>query len=323
MTQDLNSMVEKLSKEEPASLQKKRTLALMLRKRLPKLRGQDKWISEWEELPLVVDKELRAPTSSVEVLPLLKAINHYPELLQENLMEKAVNWQDNQLNAMHIALLDAGEFVYVPDNSHLDTPLNLHLETRGKNPHQLIIVGAGATVHIKESSIFNSRNPLYYATEILLGTGARVFFEQEGNYQSTTVNHVVHAYQARSSQLNIKVKLPTVDFVNSSFYSFLDGPDTNWHGEIQAFARANQEVQVKATADGYGNDTKGQLQELGWEESDGKVEFGSFASANGEPLTLEQTRIVGKNGSIKVDDHDEVADFKDKDDFFNHFQNEK
>lgn len=323
MTQDLNVMVDKLAINEPAWLQKKRTLALMLKDRFPRLKGQDQWIDEWTDLPLVADKDLTSSTNTVEVLPLLDAVNHYPELLQENLMEKAVSWQDNQLNAMHIALMDAGEFVYVPDNSHLEAPIKLHLETSGRNPHQLIIVGAGATVQIKETSTFNSRNPLYYATEILLGTGAKVSFEQEGDYQSTAVHHAVHAYQARGSRLDIKVRIPSAYLVESSFYTFLDGPDTHWHGKIHAFAKARQAIKVKTMADGYGNNTKGQIYELGWEEPDGKVEFGSLASANGEPLALQQTTIIGKKGSMSINGQEKTADFKDRNAFFGHLQQEK
>ena len=69
-------------------------------------------------------------------------------------MEKAVRWQDNQLNALHLALMDTGKFIYVPDETKLEKPLKIELVTRSNNPHNLIIVGAGAQVTIIEEGSY-------------------------------------------------------------------------------------------------------------------------------------------------------------------------
>ena len=50
---------------------------------------------------------------SLTAMPLEEAVNEYSTLLQENLMEKAIFWQESQLAAMHLANIDCGQFIYL------------------------------------------------------------------------------------------------------------------------------------------------------------------------------------------------------------------
>ena len=147
MNEELLKTVQKASQGQPDWLQKKRSLAIMLQKRFPLANQQQAWLAKWQEPELVTNDEsslLNHDGDDFVALPINMAVQKYPELLQENLMEKAVRWQDNQLNALHLALMDTGQFIYVPDETKLEKPLKVGLVTRSNNPHNLIIVGAGA-----------------------------------------------------------------------------------------------------------------------------------------------------------------------------------
>ena len=155
MNEELLKTVQKASQGQPDWLQKKRSLAIMLQKRFALADQQQAWLAKWQQPELVTNDEsslLNHDGDDFVALPINVAVQKYPELLQENLMEKAVRWQDNQLNALHLALMDTGQFIYVPDETKLEKPLKVELVTRSNNPHNLVIVGAGAQVTIIEES---------------------------------------------------------------------------------------------------------------------------------------------------------------------------
>lgn len=321
MNEELLKIVQKASQEQPDWLRKKRSLALTLQERFPLAPHQQEWLTKWQPSVFVPDDQkkislLNHDGDDFVALPINKAVWKYPELLQENLMEKAVRWQDNQLNAAHLALMDAGQFIYVPDNTKMEKPLKIELVTRSNNPHNLIIIGAGAQVTISEESNYVAQSPVYAATEILLGTGAQVSFYQGNHYQSNLVRQVVHAYQARESRLNVESIIPENQRGDSSFYSFLDGVDTHWHVRLASLARANCRQEVATKVDGYGTKTSAQVSEWGWEESNAQVKWGKLTTVDDEPLMLQQNQIIANGRMLMVNDHEELAHFRGAQDFF-------
>ena len=122
MNQQLLSQVMASCVNAPDWLMKKRQLAVLLQERFKSTPAAEKIMAAWLENPSLAQLEqadadqVKAAvlsTTSWVNLPLFTAANAYPELLQENLMEKAISWQDSQLNAMHLALLNGGRFIYI------------------------------------------------------------------------------------------------------------------------------------------------------------------------------------------------------------------
>lgn len=319
MNEELLTIVQKASQNQPDWLQKKRSLALMLQKRFPLANQQQEWLTSWRQ-PLLVNNEepsaLNHDGDDFVALPITEAVQRYPELLQENLMEKAVRWQDNQLNAIHLALMDTGQFIYVPDNTKLTSPLKINLGTKSTNPHNLIIVGAGAELTIVEESKYLTAAPIYSATELLLGTGARVTFYQHNHYQSTLVRQAVHAYQARGALLNVDGIIPASQQGYSSFYSFLDGTDTHWNVKLAASVAETNQQEVVTQVDGYGEKTSAQVNEWGWVNPNAQVNWGKLATVDDEPLVLHQKQIVAGGDQFLVDGQEKEACFKTASDFF-------
>ena len=136
MNQQLLSQVMASCVNAPDWLMKKRQLAVLLQERFKSTPAAEKIMAAWLENPSLAQLEQAAdeqadadqvtaavpPTTGWVNLPLFTAANTYPELLQENLMEKAISWQDSQLNAMHLALLNGGRFIYIPDGTIVKEP---------------------------------------------------------------------------------------------------------------------------------------------------------------------------------------------------------
>ncbi|KRL27484.1 hypothetical protein FD27_GL001247 [Limosilactobacillus frumenti DSM 13145] len=320
METNLLRQVQANAIHQPAWLQKKRALAVMLKNRFKLAPGQQTFMEAWQDPQMLTDSE---PSYQLHLandyvaLPLQKAVLQYPELLQENLMEKAVRWQDNQLNAMHLALMDAGQFVYVPDQQKLTQPLQFKLESHSQNPHNLIIVGAGSEVTIEEHSRYLNPEPTYAATEILVGTGATVHYRQEERFRTSQIRHAIHVYQARQAQVDLAVVTPPGQESYSSLYSFLDGNGSQWSLDLAAMAEHGQHLQVDTLVDGYGMDTTANVNEWGWHSADGQIDFGKLATVDDEPLPLTQHSYLGSPNGVRIDGQiDSTMSYASVQDFF-------
>ena len=96
----------KIWKQEPAWLEKKRQLAVLLQSRFPTLPTQEEWGDSWQKGTTGMSRGwLSLQEDSLTAMPLEEAVNEYSTLLQENLMEKAIFWQDSQLAALQILIV--------------------------------------------------------------------------------------------------------------------------------------------------------------------------------------------------------------------------
>ena len=81
----------KIWKQEPAWLEKKRQLAVLLQSRFPTLPTQEEWGDSWQKGTTGMSRGwLSLQEDSLTAMPLEEAVNEYSTLLQENLMEKAM-----------------------------------------------------------------------------------------------------------------------------------------------------------------------------------------------------------------------------------------
>lgn len=320
MNNQLLTIVQANAAHQPTWLQQKRSLALMMQNRLQSVPEQPEWIQNWQNPRLLTESE---PSYQLHLgndyvlLPFQKAALQYSELLQENLMEKAVRWQANQLNAMHLALIDAGQFMYVPDHHHLATPFQLRLITNSQNPHNLIIVGAGAHVTIEDDEECQNTDATYLATELLVGTGAHVHYCQRSTFNTDRVRHAVHVYQARQSRVQLSVQVPSNALTRSSFYSFLDGNESHCQVNLLAQAGHQQDIAAQVQVDGYGTQTSAENNAWGWCDAGSHLQFSKLTTVDDEPLTLRQHQVVAGPQAVLINDQEQgTVHYRDAPSFF-------
>lgn len=271
--------------KEPAWLTKKRQLATVLTPRLAKTADQQQWLAAWQDA-VVNEGEKNTGwlnrEAGITALPLTIAVNKYSELLQENLMEKAIRWQDNQLNAAHLAQLDCGQFIYVPSDVKGEVVLSYSPRIAAPNPHNVIIIGAHTRVIIEERVSDLTIVPTYAATEILVGAGAKVIYRQANTFAAERALQAVYAYQAHGSQLKFEIAEESDAELQTSLYSFLDGQQAFWQTTVGL--AGNGKHKLRALVDGFGQATRAHLDVA--VQNTAQVEIAPFKTASGEPLSL-------------------------------------
>lgn len=222
MNDELIALVERASAQTAPWLGQKRQLSLRMFDRLAA--GDPALLADWQTDPdLGVEQVTSRGDGDLVEQPLLNAAPQFSELLQENLMEKALAWQGNQENAAHLALLNGGRFLYVPDGTERPAPVVLAGEHSHPNVHDLILVGAGATVTIIDDQPMATTKPSFHATELLLGERAHVNFYQLSDFGARVSRQVVACYQAQYSQLAVTTVLGSHPAQVTRLTNWLDG----------------------------------------------------------------------------------------------------
>ena len=265
----------KIWKKEPAWLEKKRQLAVILQSRFPTLPGQEEWVDPWQKKTTGVSRGwLSLQEDSLTAMPLEQAVNEYSTLLQENLMEKAIFWQDNQLAAMHLANIDCGQFIYLRPQITQERPIVFSPHLNSANTHNIIVISAGANAVIEERMVNDTLLPSYEGTEILVGANAHVTYRQANRSTSKNIYRTIHAYQAHGSTLQFEVASQVQTKATVDLYSFLDGQNTQWTPQ-----------QLTAMVDGFGKETSATLTQY----RDSEMVTGApFKVKAGEPLPISE-----------------------------------
>lgn len=129
---------------------------------------------------------------------LLTAARDHADLVQANLMTRAVKPEDGKFAALHAALWTHGVFVYVPRGLALELPLHavMYNTTPGATlGHVLVVVedNAQATVQVEYASADNEAPSLYFgATELLVGDNANLRYVSLQNWNRTTTEFAHH-----------------------------------------------------------------------------------------------------------------------------------
>ena len=317
MNQELLKQVQAASQHQPAWLQQKRQLAILRSTDLPTDHWQEPMVADWQKQPnLTKDHEqvTTGPSGYVD-LPIFIAAEQYPELLQENLMEKAIDWQANQINALHLALLNGGRFIYVPNGAVVKQPIELAYSGTECNYHNLVIVGANAQVAIVEQVHAQNDQPSYVGTELLLGNSAKVDYYQSNTFTADHNWESVRAYQAGDSLLNMYVALFDRHHLVGDFHSNLDGDGSNANFKMVGIATHDQLQEINTRIDNHGLHTDGEILQNGVVKDQavlnfhavGKIYQGAHQSASNQEsrlLTLTAESHGEADPVLLIEDND-------------------
>ncbi|PSP76964.1 Fe-S cluster assembly protein SufB [Halobacteriales archaeon QS_1_68_20] len=119
-----------------------------------------------------------------------KAVQEYPELVKEYFMTKCVPPSDNKFAALHGAIWSGGSFVYIPEDTTVNMPVQAYLyfrmnsEGMGQFEHTLIIAEENSEVHYIEGC-----SAPKYGTHNLHSGGVEVFVKEGAHVQYSTVQN--------------------------------------------------------------------------------------------------------------------------------------
>ncbi|WP_288638805.1 hypothetical protein [uncultured Lentilactobacillus sp.] len=223
---ELISRVQAACANQPGWLRKKRQLAAMLLTRFSTMPEEKPLVTAWQkklDTHLVPEGETTTVDGLVD-LPLFEAVKQYPAMCQENLMEKGLSWQASQLNAMHLALLNGGRFLYLANDQQINSPVELSGDFAAANYHTLIIVGSNCQLTIKDQRNWQAGVPLFSGLELLVGTNSTVSYLYNGHLYSPVMARLgMHVYQAHGAQVRVIAAPQVSQPLTLDLQSNLDG----------------------------------------------------------------------------------------------------
>lgn len=305
MNDDLIKQVQEAMTQQPTWLQQKRQLAGRLAGQFDPIQGEDSLIKAWASQPDLFednDEIFTKPAQAYVDLPLFQAAQAYPELLQENLMEKAIFWQASRLNAWHLALLNGGRFIYVPDGVKVDQPIEIKQDLAHPNYHNLIIIGANAQATIVENQVNTGNTPAYFGTEILLGDTALLNYYQANRFTARQNWEVVRAYQAGDSQLNTYIASFDRHDLYAETFSSLDGDGSAANFKAVAVASGQQHYIARTRIDNHGLHTDGLIQQNGVVRDQAVLDFhavGKIFKGAHVSTSNQESRLLTLNEEAK------------------------
>lgn len=280
--------------DEPAWLTKKRQLAQVLQDRLPQFAGQQQWLPWQAPANGYQENWLMNQNDAFSAEPLAQAVSDYSALLQENLMEKGINWQDNQLFAAHLANLDGGQFIYVPSNHRVNAPVTFAPRGMMTNPQNVIIVGANSQVTITEKMMVKSAQPLFTDTVVLVGANAEVHFAQNNQLRAPVIFQGLSLYQARGAKVRTEMTLENEGDVTIRLSNFLDGDASQWDARVTLNPHHYGKYHFSPQVDGFGKGSQATLTTYLDQRQGGSVSREPFKPASGEPLKTSERVITPK-----------------------------
>lgn len=159
--------LENLTINEPEWFVQKRLAAFNLIDQLemPKMQRFD--FHDWQLTPptKTIIKTNVASEDNYILIDLFEALKKYPDLIQKYLYT-VIKTDENKLSAYHAAYLNHGVFLYVPENTTVEKPIELELQQDSSQPfvsHILVVAGENSkfsliqrtTTKDKQSSVAN------------------------------------------------------------------------------------------------------------------------------------------------------------------------
>src|SRR5438105_14244299 len=133
-----------------------------------------------------------------------EAVHNYPELFRKY-FGKIIPPNDNKFAALNSAVWSGGSFIYVPENVHVELPLQAYFRINAENMGQfertLIICAPGSYVHYVEgctAPTYSSDSLHSAVVEIIVEKGARCRYTTIQNWSKNVYNLVTKraaAYQ--------------------------------------------------------------------------------------------------------------------------------
>ena len=135
-----------------------------------------------------------------------EAVQEHEELVREYFMSKCVPPSDNKFAALHGAVWSGGSFLYVPEDTVVEMPVQAYFRMNssdmGQFEHTLIISEEGSEVHYIEGC-----SAPKYGTHSLHAGGVEVFVGENAHVQYSTIQN----WSRNTYNLNTKRALVEAD----------------------------------------------------------------------------------------------------------------
>jgi Fe-S cluster assembly protein SufD len=194
-------------------------------------------------------------SNKIVLLPLADALKEYEELIREKIFSR-FKFDKNKFTALHLALLNAGVFIYIPDDTELDQPIYIINEVQTENAgvfsHNFIITGKNSLVTIVEENHCCLGDEYAFASnvsEIFSGEGSNVNFISVNNLGFGTYNYIERIFNpAKDSKINFTSNWLGGKYTIARHEGILENPGSEFRDIQIAFASGNQHFDLTSYA---------------------------------------------------------------------------
>jgi Fe-S cluster assembly protein SufB len=210
-----------------------------------------------------------------------KAVQEHEEIVREYFMTKCVPPSDNKFAALHGAIWSGGSFVYIPEDTTVNMPVQAYFrmnsEGMGQFEHTLIIAEENSEVHYIEGC----SAPKYSAFNLHSG-GVEVFVKEGAHVQYSTVqNWSKNTYNLNTKRAIVE-KDGTMEWVSGSMGSkatmlypctILKGPGATDNHITIAFAGEGQNIDTGAKVYHNAPNTKSTIESKSISKDGGRTNY--------------------------------------------------
>ncbi|MCS7230164.1 MAG: Fe-S cluster assembly protein SufD [Candidatus Kryptonium sp.] len=191
----------------------------------------------------------------VVLMPLARALGEYEEMIKERIFTK-FRYDQNKFTALHLAFLNSGVFIYVPDGVELDKPIYIVNEVQSENAgvfsHNLVIVGKNSHVTVVEENhccLGNEYAVMTNVSEIFGGEGSNVNFISINNLGYGIYNYIERNFiPEKDAKINFIGNWLGSKFTISRHSAFLEKPGSEFRDVQIAFATGSQHFDLTSYA---------------------------------------------------------------------------
>lgn len=136
-----------MTTDEPTWFTQKRQASFELIDKLPLPKMQRFNFSNWQLMPstkAIIKTDVPTTYDDYVLMDIFDAMTAYPKMIQKYFMNKVIKSDENKITAYHTAFMNQGIFLYVPENTVVQKPIEIELKQDSQQPfisHILIVAG--------------------------------------------------------------------------------------------------------------------------------------------------------------------------------------
>lgn len=254
------------------------------------------------------------------------ALREHEALVRRYLFQKAVRPNEDRLTALNAALMNAGAFLYIPENAVLQTPINLWQLQDSRQAtnfvsHTVIVAAPHSDFQVLQhlSTVGEIANPAHVTVEVVAEAGSHVRFSSLDAFGKTT-----HAYVNRRGHLERDAEIDwTMGVFNegnviADFNSNLREPGSHTEVQTVAVSTHDQQQGINTKVTNYGRHSEGNILQRGVVLQDSTLVFngigkiihgahGAKAQQENRLLMLSPTASGDANPILLINENDVIA----------------
>lgn len=254
------------------------------------------------------------------------AAKDYPDLVQAAFMTKAMQANENRLASYHTAYLNAGVFLYVPNNVVIDQPVDIQLvqdntQDQALNSHVLVVAGRNAEVAVSQhlTTVGDQTNLANCLMEIVADENSHVTIAALDELGAKTTAYVERrAYAADSATVNWAVGFMNEGNTIGNFDTELNGVGSRADAKVIAITDHDQRMGVNTKITNRGKHTNGNILQRGVILENSELVYngigdiihgaaGSEAEQENRLLMMSSNAHGNANPILLIDENDVMA----------------